>query len=73
MPRKASSKPQSGPQYGLTPIPQRIHCAATNDPLEPDVNEQDEIDIDNFLDALAEVALAIASRKLANRQSEAAE
>ncbi|MFQ6029710.1 MAG: hypothetical protein ACE5Q6_19705 [Dehalococcoidia bacterium] len=44
-----------------------IHCPATTDPY---VNEQDEIDIDNFLDTLAEVALSIATRKLAQAQGE---
>ena len=49
-------------QDGLTPIHRRIHCAATPDTTETD-NELDDIAIDHFLDALAEVALAIARRK----------
>ncbi len=49
----------------LTNIPRRIHCAATDEP-EPDTDykqELGEIDIDNFLDTLAEVALAVARRR----------
>ena len=62
MPRRSKAKDQSGPVNGLTPIPHGIHCAATS--VDSYVNEQDEIDIDNFLDTLAEVAMAIAARKL---------
>ena len=54
----------------MTPLPGGIHCAATNAPY---VNEQDEIDIDNFLDTLAQVALAVASRNLASPYPEGAE
>ena len=50
------------PGKGLTSIHGRIHCAATPDTTETD-NELDDIAIDHFLDALAEVALAIARRK----------
>ena len=50
------------PEIGLTPIHQRIHCAATPDTIA-DVDELDIIAVDNFLDTLAEVALAIARRR----------
>ena len=50
------------PEFGLTPIHQRIHCAATPDNTG-DVDELDIIAVDNFLDTLAEVAVAIARRK----------
>ena len=48
-------------QKGLTCIPQGIHCAATREG-EP-LSEVDIIAIDLFLDTLAEVALAVASRR----------
>ena len=46
----------------LTPIHRRIHCAPTNENLD-DENELDQIAIDNFLDTLAEVTLAIIRRR----------
>ena len=59
-----------GPE-ALTCIHQRIHWAATPDPLEePDYQEEpDELDqnaIDHFLDTLVEVALSISARQLAD-------
>ena len=63
-----SQSSQSGRRNGLTPLPGGIHCAATNAPDNPYVNEQDQIDIDNFLDTLAQVALDIAIRRLAAPQ-----
>ena len=54
---------QSGGVNALTPIHQRIHCAATNDTLDSE-NELDLIAINNFLDTLAEVALAVARRRI---------
>ena len=50
------------PQNGLTPIHMRIHCAATPDTVDGG-NELDQIDIDHFLDTLAEVAMAIVRRR----------
>ncbi len=51
----------------LTSIPEGIHCAAT--PEDPEENgELDEIAINNFLDTLAEVALAVANRRIARNQ-----
>ncbi len=47
---------------GLTPIHERIHCAATADTTQPE-NELDSIAIDHFLDTLAEVAMAVARRR----------
>ncbi len=46
----------------LTSIPEGIHCAATPEDQE-DNDELDEIAIENFLDILAEVALAVARRR----------
>ena len=57
-----SRSEESGSVNGLTPIHQRIHCAATPD-TTVDVDELDIIAVDNFLDTLAEVALAIARRR----------
>ena len=54
-------------QNGLTPIPRRIHCAATDEDLDSG-NELDQIAIDQFLDTLSEVALAIIQRWLQEGQ-----
>ncbi len=64
---KVPADQETGPVAGLTPIPRRIHCAATPNEVN---DELDEIAIENFLDTLAEVALAIASRKLAQEQDQ---
>jgi len=47
-------------EKGLTGIPRRIHCTATQSATGQD--ELDRITVDAFLDTLAEVALAVASR-----------
>ena len=60
---------ESGQQNGLTSIPQPIHCPATTDGVGGD-DELDQIAIKHFLDTLAQVALAIASRKLASDESD---
>ena len=49
---------------GLTPIPLRIHCAATQDGVE-ESSEADEIMVNTFIETLAEVAMAVAQRRLA--------
>ena len=49
-------------QKALTSIHTRIHCVATQDTSDG-VDELDRIEIDNFLDTLAEIAMAIAKRK----------
>ena len=56
------SSDESGVEKALTPIHTRIHCAATDENLD-DENELDQITIDNFLDTLAEVTLAIIRRR----------
>ena len=58
-------EPQGGALDALTGIHGRIHCAATPDASEHDEDETelDRIAIDNLLDTLAEVALAIARRR----------
>ena len=50
------------PSEGLTPIHRRIHCAATDDTSEEEYSEADQIIVDNFLNTLAEIALAVAAR-----------
>ncbi len=50
------------PSKGLTPIPRRIHCGATQDATEGGYSEADMIIVKNFLNTLAEVALAVAVR-----------
>ena len=52
----------------LTPIHRRIHCAATQDTSE-EYSETDLIIVNNFLNTLAEVALAVAARN-AQRQDD---
>ena len=57
----------------LTNIPRRIHCAATEEP-EPDADYQkelNEIDINNFINALAKMAMAVATRRLAKKRDAA--
>ncbi len=56
------SNDESGVELALTPIHTRIHCAATYGNLDGE-NELDQIAIDNFLDTLAEVTLAIIRRR----------
>ena len=53
---------EDDPLEGLTSIHRRIHCAATPDTNEPE-DELDIIAIGNFLDALADVALAVTRRR----------
>ena len=54
-------QPRNGRPEGLTCIHPRIHCVATQDGVEPE-NETDRMMIDNFLETLSEVALAVAAR-----------
>ncbi|HZA24695.1 MAG TPA: hypothetical protein VFA32_19210 [Dehalococcoidia bacterium] len=63
---KRQTQSSSGPENGLTPIPHRIHCPATTERVGG-YDELDEIAIEHFLDTLAEVALAIASRRRASQ------
>ena len=52
---------RNGAAEGLTCIHPRIHCAATPD-TQPEYSETDLIIVNNFLNTLAEVAMAVASR-----------
>jgi hypothetical protein len=64
VPIKPTSRKESGGGNGLTPIPSRIHCPATTEKVGGQ-DELDEIAVEHFLDTLAKVALAAASRKAA--------
>ena len=56
------------PEEGLTPIQPRIHCVATPDGGgRPDKVE--EIMVDAFITTLAEVAMAVAKRRLQGTRS----
>ena len=57
--------PKGGVPDALTGIHERIHCAATPDAtgLDEHETEFDRIAIDNLLDTLTEIALAIARRR----------
>ena len=58
----APFKSENDPSEGLTCIHARIHCAATHDGVEAE-SEVDRMTIDNFLETLSEVALAVAARE----------
>ena len=54
-------------ENGLTCIHQRIHWPATHISGGSDTHELDRIAIEAFLDALADVAIAIAAREHAEK------
>ena len=58
---------ETGSSRGLTRIHRRIHCAATRDTDAPDYTEAERVMVDNFLNTLAEVAIAAATRKRSER------
>ena len=58
----ASASDGIDPPAVLTWMPRRIHCGATPGAIEPE-DELVNIAINNFLDTLAEIALAVARRK----------
>ena len=55
--------PRKRPPEGLTSIHGRIHSVATPDPTDEEYSETDMIVVKNFLNTLAEVALAVAARQ----------
>ena len=55
---------------GLTSIQESIHCPTTQDCGGSEIDELDRIDIENFLDALAQVALSVAGRRADQGQGE---
>ena len=56
------SDSKSDPLNGLTPIHQPIHCAATNDSGGA-LDEVGQIQVNHFLQTLARIALAVATRQ----------
>jgi hypothetical protein len=54
-----------GGEDGLTCIPESIHCVATSEGSE-DNNELDCVAVENFIDTLAEIALAVAARSVSH-------
>ena len=56
-------KSENDSPEGLTCIHTRIHCAATPDTPEDGYSEADMIIVKNFLNTLAEIALAVAARQ----------
>ncbi len=58
-------------EMGLTGIPQRIHCTATEDSGGSELDELDIIAIENFLDTLSEIAISIATRGTLQGQEKA--
>jgi hypothetical protein len=56
---------RSAPQNPLTSTPEGLHCVSTQ--------EADEIMVNAFLDALAEVALSVAARSIAQDKTEGQE
>ena len=70
MDRAKHQKDKTPEKDGLTGIPQRIHCTATEDSGGSENDELDRIAIENFLDALAQVALSVASRRASKGQGD---
>ena len=63
--------PRNGSPEGLTSIHPRIHCAATHETTEDEYSETDLIIVRNFLNTLAEVALAVAIRSAKSQNEQA--
>ena len=66
MPDRKKQQPTG--EKALTSIGEPIHCATTPDPTE-ERKELDEIDINHFITTLAEVAMAVATRRLNRKGS----
>ena len=62
-------KHKEAPEEGLTPIHPRIHCVATQDGVDQP-NETEQIMVKAFIETLAEVAMAVAKRRLQSDRSE---
>ena len=61
MPRRTNKQPNAQPE-GLTRIRPGIHCSATTD-TGAELEGLERMQIDHFLNTLAEIALAVASRQ----------
>ncbi len=57
-------------ENGLTGIPSAIHWPATHISGGSEPDELDRIAVEAFLDALADVALSIAARELAEKNNQ---
>jgi hypothetical protein len=66
MPRRPKKKQSHAPTEGLTRIRRRIHCSATTDTGE-ELDELEQLQVDHFLNTLAEIALAVASRQASSQ------
>jgi hypothetical protein len=62
MPRRPKNKQPTVPPQGLTRIRPGIHCSATTD-TGGELNELEQLQVNHFLQTLAEIALAVASRQ----------
>jgi hypothetical protein len=62
MPRRPQIQPLNIPPEGLTRIRPGIHCSATTD-TGAELEGLERMQIDHFLNTLAEIALAVASRQ----------
>ena len=65
MPRRTNKQPNAQPE-GLTRIRPGIHCSATTD-TGAELEELERMQINHFLDTLAEIALAVASRQASSQ------
>ena len=66
----AKNGPALSPSNGLTGIHQGIHWPATHISGGSNTDELDRIAVEAFLDALADVALAIAAREHAEKNDQ---
>ena len=65
-----NDSPKTHDEDRLTGIPRRIHCTATEDSGGSENDELDRIAIENFLDALAQIALSVAARRASKEVGE---
>ena len=63
-------RPEDDPPQGLTGIHGRIQCSTTPDTPEDGYSEADMIIVKNFLNTLADVALAVAARQSAMKSDD---
>ena len=67
---RGPGNPQNGHEKGLTGIPIRIHCAATEDGNHLH-SEADQLVIENLVNTIAEIAMAVAGRQARSEDQEA--
>jgi hypothetical protein len=66
MPRRPKNQQPAAQREGLTRIRPGIHCSATTD-TGAELDELERMQIDHFLNTLAEIALAVASRQTSSQ------